>query len=493
MQPKPFDVLFEDWIEKQLTYQRSKKGRYLHFDRRFLLLNRNGNPNLKRISWLKRYFENAGPNIAKHAFHPFIKSDIITPRVKHLKDDKSKKKKPVLDKKVRPIAYASHFDSIVYSWYAHLLTDSYQSQLSHWKIDDCVLAYLSRDKQSNIDYANEVFGCISQKIQDEGSCVSLAYDLSSYFDNLDHDILKRQWCRVLNKSTLSKDHFKVFRTLTNYHFIQKSYLDIRFPIPLDKSHRIDRICEPHQFRQMIVDGQAIEKNSFVNPISTSKRHGKICGIPQGSPISACLSNIYLLDFDCLINAFARKKQAIYRRYCDDLLLVCSEKDAEFFDFLIKRSIVRSEVLLNEKKTEKVFFRKYGVTIKPSNAEGKRKHLQYLGFEYDGQNAYIRSSSMSRYHRRLSSKTFQTIEDAYCPEFGHGERIHRKKLYQKFTHLGKQNFVRYGLKAKKQMGDSKTIKSQIKGSIEKVERKLAEYRNAKESGLNHRGVEYRKMR
>ncbi len=492
MEPKLTKTPFDEWIDKQIKYQKNNKGKYLHFDRFIKLVDRNGKYNLKKIESLRFYFQNAISNIPKHSFYPFIKSDIESPRIKHVADPRTGKKKPVLDKKIRPIAYAGHFDALIYSWYSFILNEKYQSQLAEWEIEDCVLAYLQKDKECNIHFAHEVFGFISQQLTITGECVALAFDLSSYFDNVDHIILKKQWCKVLGKDSLPKDHFKLYQMLTKYSFIQKEYLDMRFPRSMDRYIHHERICRPEQFREMVRNGQVIETNPFINTIENSNRIGEMCGIPQGSPLSACLSNIYLIAFDQLINSFAKKKQALYRRYSDDLLIICSVKDANFFHSLITRSIKRCEVVVNEKKTERINFKKANDVVVSTNQKGVNKHLQYLGFEFDGVNTYIRSSSMSRYHRRLCSKAFQAIEDAYDPEFSNGQKIHRKKLYNKFTHLGKRNFIRYGIKAMKIMEESKTIKKQIKGSIEKVEGLLSIYREEKESKLKNKKSSPKRM-
>lgn len=494
MKPELFESFFSSWITKVIKYQRNNKGRYLHFDLPIRLVDKDGKPIQERISNLKRYFKCAYQNVPKHSFYPFIKSDIESPRVKHIKDPLTNKKRIFLDKKIRPICYAAHFDSLIFSWYSHLLTEMYQSRLPEWEIEESVLAYLKKGNQCNIHFAHQTFIFIKEKINTENTCVALAYDLSSYFDTIDHSILKKNWISVLSEGgQLPKDHHKVYRTLTKYCFIQKQYLDIRFPMPIGKHERVTRICEPFYFRQMASDKLVIEKNPFTNQIEGSKRFGEVCGIPQGSPISACLSNIYLIEFDRIVNSFAKRKKGIYRRYCDDLLIICSPNDLDFFRRLILRFLKRYEVLVNEKKTEVIHFEKEGERITSKDVKGNKKHLQYLGFEFDGKNYFIRSASMSRYIRKLNSGVFQAVEDAYDPEFSQRDVIFRKKLYKKFTHLGKRNFIRYGICAQKVMDDSFSIKKQISRSIERVERSIVDYKGGKEKILVSKGIAFKRMK
>lgn len=477
MEQKLFEKLFTSWKEKELANQKAGKRRYLHFDA-FIDFKKNA-------EFFYKYFQNGALKIPKHGFYPFIKADIITPRIRHEKDVRTGKQIVIKKDKVRPISYAAHFDAYIYSWYAHLLTHFYTNKIKEANICDSILAYLEKDKKNNIDFAFEVFDHITKR----GECVALAFDLSSFFDNLDHVILKKQWCDILNLSKLPPDHFTIFKTLTDYSYIQKDYLTIRFPRPMGKGYFYQRICDPSQFREMVQNGQTIEKNPFINLVEGSKRFGETCGIPQGTPISACLSNIYLLEFDKTVCKFASKKNALYRRYCDDLLIVCDKKEAEFFQTLFKKLIKKYEVLINDKKTELIHFKKEGEYLNAYSSANQRRKLQYLGFEFDGSNIFIRSASMSRYHRRMSSKIGQAVADAYCKDFGQQDFVFRKDLFLRYTDKGRKNFIVYGYQAKEKM-KSKTIHNQVKNSMLKVEKLIGKKILMKEKVLKYNNIPFK---
>ena len=56
------------------------------------------------------------------------------------------------------------------------------------------------------------------------------------------------------------------------------------------------------------------------------------GIPQGAPISSALANIYMLDFDLKVKNFVGEN-GIYRRYSDDMVVVCCiDREKEVLDF-----------------------------------------------------------------------------------------------------------------------------------------------------------------
>ena len=79
-------------------------------------------------------------------------------------------------------------------------------------------------------------------------CHVLAYDISGFFDNLDHAILKQNWSVVLGGGPLPKDHYHVYRSLTKYSYIDRNVLfknlgiSINNPkaISLDISNRVER-------------------------------------------------------------------------------------------------------------------------------------------------------------------------------------------------------------------------------------------------------------
>lgn len=197
-----------------------------------------------------------------------------------------------------------------------------------------------------------------------------------------------------------------------------------------------------------------------------KETGRLFGIPQGSGMSALLSNIYLIDFDKDLNERAKNEGFFYRRYCDDILIVCESDKAE----TIKKEIfakIKDEYYLEiqDKKVELTEFRpnskgiirafnkkkqsKDGLHI--TNAKNESlyyKPLQYLGFEYNGQNIYIRSSSLSRYFRKMKGRIIKTVVMAYSDN-GKDNKIWKRQIFERYSHLGNRNFWTYAYNASKE--------------------------------------------
>ncbi|QKE62245.1 hypothetical protein HNE05_02295 [Aquipseudomonas campi] len=201
-------------------------------------------------------------------------------------------------------------------------------------------------------------------------------------------------------------------------------------------------------------------------------HQESKGIPQGSPISALLSNIYLLNFDKSIKQFVTKNNGKYYRYCDDMLLIVPTRLHRKTEDFIYSEIGKIKLEIQKEKNEVRFFK-----TSPTGPYSSRP-LQYLGFTYDGRNALIRSASLARYYERANRGVRlakATMEKYNTLRIERGELptpLHLKKLYKKYSHLGRRNFLSYGYKASKIM-NSKSIKKQLRPHWERLQQKISE--------------------
>ncbi len=454
------EALFSSWVEKETRASKARKRKYPHFDPKINFF--------RNISFFKSYFSNKD-NVAKHSFYPFIRMIIETPRFKKtgLVDEDGKPIRKIVPKP-RPLAYSAHFDAFIYSYYSTLLTERYEKKIKKWGIYDNVLAYIEKG-ESNIEFAHEVF----EYVKNKGECVALAFDVSSFFDGLDHEHLKKVWGRVINKVELPKDHYKVYKSLTDYTFIDKTDLEKEFPHLIENPKKkipTNKICEPAEFRERVRKKGMIKPNPFKIEVKESARLGQKCGIPQGSPISACLSNIYMIEFDIRTKQEIDGLKGIYRRYCDDIIVVVDTKDAAQARRFILGEIKRYHLEINDSKTEVTYFKKDSKgELRAYNDKAGYHNLQYLGFEFNGLNAYIRSSSMSRYFKRMTSRIRENLKAAYGKN-SIGDTVFRKKLHNRYTEKGTRNFITYAERAMEHM-QSDTIKKQYKNSIKKVKAKF----------------------
>lgn len=445
---------WNNWL--LLEKEKVQNGRtYLHFDEKHIL-------SKKTQAQLFKKFSNQLEEIGQHQFFPFLYKTIETKKYKF---------NPALDKgefkpKIRPICYSSHFDSFIYSWYCYILAIPYENQLLKRGLSSVVTAYRKINGKSNIEYSSEVFEIISQR----KSCTVLAFDITGFFDNLDHTELKECWQNLLNETQLPLDHFKVYKSLTEFSYInvnQVQEFTKKRNTDKDKKNRRNRICSLEELHLIKRDKGNLTRNK-------NKK-----GIPQGSPISAFLSNLYLLEFDTFVHHLSNKLNATYRRYSDDIIIICNNADAKSIENQVLKKIKAFKLEINQSKTDVTYFRLNQQNIlRGYHEKGNYKHLQYLGFEFNGQHAYIRSSSLSNYYKNARKHAKSMIRSANHL-FATADNHFRKNYYNKFSTRSFKiknsqvtNFITYAKRADKIVYNSK-ISSQINNHFSKIKTILKE--------------------
>ena len=338
----------------------SKKP-YLHFD---VPLSRN----------LAERLVTDPDQVASHAFYPFLTYDLIKPRMEW--SDLLQRYVPA--NKTRPISYPAHKDGYIFAYYKSCLQQQYEQWVLDEELGDSITAFRSMG-ENNITLAKKAFDYIASK---PSSSVVVA-DVDSFFPSVDHALLKKAWCRFLGAKRLPKDHFSVYKAATHYAEVErhKAYNKFRIPLHGNGSHGRIRICTPHEFRTKIA-GHLTRPNP---DLPSGKR------IPQGSPLSPLLSNMYMSDFDLSMHKWVTSFGGSYWRYCDDILIVAPIESDDIIRRLDKEL---ASVALN-RNTHKTH-------IYPPRSISASKPLQYLGFMYDGFHVTVRSSSIHRYHRKLKN-------------------------------------------------------------------------------------------
>lgn len=386
----------------------------------------------------KRYIEN-------YAFYPLIHT-VISDRkykkgnpLKHTTADRKhthyrlKTSHSVKNSKDRPLHYASHMDSLVFGYYANIIKEGYEKLLSKEPLQDqAVIAYRkietfkgSQKGKSNIHFAKECFDEIKKRTLDGSEVAVLAIDLKSFFSSLDHKILKAQWAKVLKKENLPKDHYRVFKACTNFNYVLLDDLRIRKSnngrkAPYDES-KLAHIRKTKGFRCFFESNEDFRKTIkegnlpiYSNPFSKKLPNGKPVkiGIPQGLPISAVLANLYLFDFDLeIVNRWVKNKNIFYRRYSDDIFIVCNKQLCKEIEDGINELEKKYEVIISKEKTEKFVFKNVAADDKTErlecfriNEEGKEipSAMSYLGFEFRGYHTGIKSTNLAKYYRKIIS-------------------------------------------------------------------------------------------
>lgn len=408
--------------------------------------------------------------VASHGFYPFIKRTIIKRRFRRkVMADGSRSKFRDPSKKVREIYYANHIDSNIYSYYSELLGKCYEKVVKEKKIDHCISAYRripldpanknSRNR-CNVDFANEVFEYI--RGQQPVNLVAITFDVKSFFDTLDHKVLKQRWREILDSGAdLPLDHYNVFRNITKFSYAHENQLfhkykdsilverspDIIKPKAISRkkhlrNQRAIAYCQLNEIDD-IRQAKLIKANKYVE----KGRSLRVRGIPQGSPISAMLANIYMLRFDQAAHEFATSVGGIYRRYSDDMIVVCpAGQEANVIDFMESRITGDDcKLEIQDAKTQ-IFHFIYNAEAdryrclernRSTGALLSNTNFEYLGFQFDGQYARLRNASLAGYYRKMK----KTIKRGhyYSRTINNKTKgtLFKRRLYKKFTHLGAQ--------------------------------------------------------
>lgn len=474
----------ENFFEK-----RNKYRNYLHFDDK------------KNATWLYNYVCQPA-NIETHSFFPFINYKIverkyqrknrnlkifefspsslpIRPYVCRSTNYFTKEGKKLLHykAKTREINFASHIDSNIYAYYSHLLASPYEQFLSTHHLYNHVLAFRKVQKnvedtkksQCNIDFCKTVFDEIRQR----QTCVVLCFDITKFFDNLDHQILKDVWNKLLGTPKLPNDHYQVFKSLTQFASVDKRSIYKTLNISLNNKRpkkngkRLTRLCSIHEFRDKVRRNNLIEVNK------------KGYGIPQGSPISGMLSNVYMMSFDLALHDYMQTIGGEYFRYCDDILCICSNDYAIELKKFIENKVSELKLKINDKKTQTVIFVDGQVALPAEEISFNFPNkLQYLGLTFDGSKVALRESGISKYHYkmrkaiRMRVRHFKNLKENKKLT---ANKMYMRKLYKKYTYIGKRNYISYVFRVA-QIHDSKNVKRQISGHFNDfnnyLDRKLA---------------------
>ncbi len=400
--------------------------------------------------------------VQSHSFFPFIHRKISVRKFRRNKNDPENSKLRVATYKVREVYYANHLDSNIYSFYSSKLKDLYEIKLKESGAEGCVTAYRriklyenekSRNK-CNIDFANDIFEYI--KLNNKRNLVSITFDITSFFDNLDHAKLKRAWSHILNVSNLPGDHYAVFRNLTKFSYVElddifsefKNDIIVRKDEKENKRIKVDRLellknkdavafCEKEEFEKRIRKKNLIRKNKHLdnNALVLRKK-----GIPQGSPISSTLANIYLLEFDKLINNELTKIGGIYRRYSDDMVVIIDEEYRDRIVSLFYSRIEELNLSIQPSKTQifyfKVFDGKYGCREYNSQTGlfDEDSKFEYLGFTFDGESVLLKSSGLSKFYRKMKRSIKR---GAFYAKYGQNKvpKLFKSRLYKRFSIRG----------------------------------------------------------
>lgn len=365
--------------------------------------------------------------VSAHSWSPLLHWIKETPRYR-LNDQ------GVMELKVKPrdIMHASHRDACILAKYSHELTGKLDAWYAANGLEEVVIAYRSLRK------SNYHFAATAQTyVRAHQSVEAMCFDVTGFFDNIDHRRLKRRLKWLLEVDELADDWHRVLRSVTRYNHVSKSDL---------KAHP--------------VFGQRMKQSGADRPLATVKElkaagiairpNPNTHGVPQGTPISASLSNLFLVDFDLAMKALADQNGALYQRYSDDILIVCEPENADSLAAAVADALTNEALDLHNDKTVRLPF-----------TGDERDNFQYLGYQLGLGQALIRPGSLSRQWRSTKRAIRRSERKAEkLAKSGQKDKIYTSKLRGRLTHVGLRNFLAYADRSSDEL-QSNAIKRQVK--------------------------------
>lgn len=400
--------------------------------------------------------------VSKHGFYPFIHFQMNCS--KYTSDSEGNK---YVKEKNRDIYYAAHIDRFIYEYYGNRLNNKYNNYMRANGINRVSTAYRNcTHGKCNIDFAKEVFEYI---VKCESAYIFVG-DFSKFFDKIDHKYLKEKIKCVVGEKALDVADYAIYKNITKFTYIEAQDIETEKKMLRKDMRDLERYFEMDEFHEFK------KKHLYKN--------FKDYQIPQGSSISAVYANVYMIDFDKIINDFITSKKGIYRRYCDDIIIVVpmTRKDVidrnneKIANFIYSTRDKVPNLELNEDKTEH-FFYDNGMIKK---IKGKSNLINYLGFTFDGKNVRIRDKSVFKFYCRAYKKIKKVKESTNEKSFNAG----KKAIYHSYTHLGASkyskdhgNFLTYAYKADDVFSRSDVLVSNIRNQVKKhwykINKKLEE--------------------
>lgn len=406
---------------------------YAHFDKKISL----------NSAW--NYITNPS-KVAKHSFFPFIHYDQV-----FYKFSKKQGENKVKDK-VRPICYSAHIDRYIYKYYGFLLNEKYNQYVDKEGVSNSVAAYRTNLHKNNIHFAKEAFDFIKKS-----NCNIMVGDFTGFFDNLDHKYLKKTLCEVLDVKTLPDDWYAVFKNITKYskwdlidilklnNLLSDDDIKLKQEAHKDALNGNSRKARfyikkfDYKIKELNNKDLALTKDDFKkNKKKYLIKNTESFGIPQGSSISAVLSNVYMIHFDKKINQFVSKFKGLYLRYSDDFIIILPQNNGIDFEQIrkfLKDAVKETDRLSLQPDKTQMYLYKNNEILNITNVKDIHKdHIDYLGFIFDGKEVTLRPKTVSKYYYRMYRKLNYIVRSKGVTKYK--RKISYENLYRTYTQKGR---------------------------------------------------------
>lgn len=392
-------------------------------------------------------------NIIHHSFMPFIH---YTQKFKKF----SKKHNQILRKdKDRELYYSAHYDRCIYQYYAFLLNEKYNEFLRAKNLENTAIAYRNNLHKSNIEFSKEAFDFIKKHKQ----CYIIVSDFKNFFDKLNHSYLKVKLCQVLGCSKLPDDWYAVFKNITKFSWVN-----------------LEDILELFGMENNLKNKRLINKKRILVPIAELRKSKELInknknnyGIPQGSAISAILSNVYMIEFDKKLKEYIERLGGKYLRYSDDSIFIIpninEEECIKVYNTILTEVSSVPDLDMQKEKTKIYEYNETEIVNKNTiiGIESSCDKLDYLGFTFDGKNICLRDKTITKYYYR----TYHKVDSLKKSK---SKQKTRNELYEIYTLKGcekRLNFLTYAKRCRKVYGKKEKVNSIFNKHMSKIKSRI----------------------
>ena len=205
------------------------------------------------------------------------------------------------------------------------------------------------------------------------------------------------------------------------------------------------------------------------------------GIPQGSPISALLANVYMMDVDQKIKAIVSQHNGLYMRYSDDFIIVLpvEEPTAHVIIKSVNQIIHNTPGLELEPKKTQIYRTDLPIVFNVGDsfldqADKSKNAINFLGFTFDGVKISLRAKTVSKYYYRMYRKA-RVIA-------GNPNQKGKDHLYERYSERGARtgikkrgNYFTYVQRAEHVFGEAEDIRKPVKNHMAKIRKVLKKKR------------------
>lgn len=238
-------------------------------------------------------------------------------------------------------------------------------------------------------------------------------------------------------------------------------------------------------RRLNAKPTVLTKEQYIANRSHIVKNPNPFGIPQGSPISAVLANVYMLETDKQVNEMVRARNGLYMRYSDDFIVVIPERHGvdvpKELDKVVAKIKDTPNLELQPNKTQ--YFYYSGDKLEncgeqfSAEADCSKRFINFLGFTFDGEKASIRAKTTGKYYYRMRRKARSIAKQGGYT--AGGKHISGRKLYESYSEkgskAGKGNFLTYVNRAAEVFGEDEAIRRDTARHMQKIRKVLKEHK------------------